>query len=169
MKTVCVDNHILLWGIREEAGKEQEDMIPRAKAFFDDCQRSKIQIMVPSIVVGELLTAIEPKNHAMVLNLLKSSFLIPSYDAAASTVFAKLWRDNKSSGLTKELQNNHSATRQELKADCMIVAIAIVRKCNAIYSHDEKLKKFANGKIEVLEIPKIAYQEELEFVDSTGN
>lgn len=161
MKPICLDTHILIWGIKEYAENGQEQMIPRTKAFFDHYQKSKIKIMVPSIVVGELLTAIDSVLHPMVINLLSSSFIIPPYDAAASSVFAKLWQENKNSGLIQEFKNRMQANRQELKADCMIVATAIVQNCSAIYSHDDKLKKFANGKIPVLEIPKLEYQEEL--------
>ena len=55
MKLVCVDNHVLVWGIKEQAMDGQEDMIPRTKAFFDDCKKNDIQIMVPAVVVGEML------------------------------------------------------------------------------------------------------------------
>lgn len=161
MKLVCVDNHALIWGIREHADNGQEAMISRTKAFFEDCRKNKIMIMVPSIVVGELLTAIEPKHYPMIINLLKSSFQIEPYDAQASALFAKLWRSKKESGVVDSIKNELQATRQELKADCMIVATAIAKNAEVIYSHDEKLKKFANGNIEVREIPVIQYQESL--------
>jgi predicted nucleic acid-binding protein len=163
MKLVCVDNHALIWGIREHADNGQEPMISRTKAFFEDCRKNKIMIMVPSIVIGELLTAIEPKHYPMIINLLKSSFQIVPYDAQASALFAKLWRAKKESGLVDDIKNELQATRQELKADCMIVATAIVKNASVIYSHDIKLKKFANGNIEVREIPALQYQESLDL------
>jgi predicted nucleic acid-binding protein len=167
MRIVCVDNHALIWGIREHADDGQEVMISRTKAFFEDCRKNKIMIMVPSIVVGELLTAIEPKHYAMIVNLLKSSFQIEPYDAQASALFAKLWREKKESGLVDSIKNELQATRQELKADCMIVATAIAKKAEVIYSHDIKLKNFANGNIAVREIPTLQYQEnfDIEFED----
>lgn len=167
MKLVCVDNHVLIWGIREHAENDQEVMIHRTKAFFDWCKSNKIMIMVPSVVIGELLTAIEPSHHAMVVNLLEAGFDIPSYDAKAAALFAKLWREKKQSGLVGKIQNEMQATRQELKADCMIVATAITRKAEVIYSHDNKLKAFANGNIEVREIPELQYQESLELEQSS--
>lgn len=163
MKLVCVDTHILIWGIRESAEGGQEDMIHRTKAFIDWCKTNKTTIMVPSIVVGELLTAIEPNHHAMVVNLLESGFDLPPYDANAAALFARLWREKKNSGLVAKLQTEMQATRQELKADCMIVATAITRNAEVLYSHDSNLKKFANGNIEVREIPELQYQEKLRF------
>ncbi len=168
MKHICLDTHVLIWGIREYAPIGQEEMIPKTKGFFEECKNNNTIIMVPSIVVGELLTAVDIQHHAMILNLLSSSFSLPPYDAQASAIFAKLWREKKESGVVKEIQNDLQATRQELKADCMIVATAIARKADVIYSHDAKLKKFANGSIEVLTIPSIPYQESLELIENTG-
>ncbi len=161
MKLVCIDNHALIWGIREVFDEGQEEMVPRTKAFFEWCKSNKTMIMVPSIVVGELLTAIEPKDHLMVINLLENGFDVPPYDAKAAALFAKLWREKKNSGVLLEIREELQATRQELKADCMIVATAITRNAEVIYSHDRKLKRFANGNIEVREIPKLQVQENL--------
>lgn len=43
----------------------------------------------------------------------------------------------------------------------MIVATSIAHKAEALYSHDIKLKNFANGSIPVLEIPKKQVQQSL--------
>jgi len=163
MKLICVDNHAVIWGIRECAQDNQQFMIPKTKAFFEWCKKNKTIIMIPSIVVGELLTAIEPRHHAMTINLLGNGFEIPPYDASAAALFAKLWRDKQESGLVKRMQEEMQATRQELKADCMIVATAMTRKAEVIYSHDKKLKSFANGNINVREIPDIQYQESFQL------
>ena len=168
MKRVCIDNHVLIWGIREHADPGQEDMIPRTKSFFDDCKKNNIQIMVPSVVLAELLTAIDPKHHAMVHNLIASSFLVPPFDSAASTIFAKLWQSRKDSGAIERIKSELGATRQELKADCMIVATGIAHKADAIYSHDSKLKNFANGAIPVLEIPRVHIQGSFELTKTSA-
>ena len=83
MKQICVDNHILLWGLREIATEGQEDMIPRTKRFLKDCEEQTTRILVPSVVLAELLTAIEPKHHALTTNLLEKGFSIAPFDAAA--------------------------------------------------------------------------------------
>mgnify|MGYP001594595056 CR=1 FL=1 len=33
MSLVCLDNHVLIWGIKEQPTKGQEDMVSRTKAF----------------------------------------------------------------------------------------------------------------------------------------
>ncbi|WP_421718341.1 type II toxin-antitoxin system VapC family toxin [Algiphilus sp.] len=165
MKQIAIDSHLLIWGMKEESEPGQEDMIPTTKAFFEHCKQKNIEILVPAVVVGELLTAIEPKHHPIVLNLLQSSFVVPPYDAAAAAIFARLWRDRKESGQVKKIQVELQATRQELKADCMIVATALAQKAEAIYSHDAKLKAFANGAISVHEVPRIQVQHNLALAD----
>ncbi|MCG8053973.1 MAG: PIN domain-containing protein [Candidatus Thiodiazotropha endolucinida] len=163
MKLVCIDSHVLVWGVREHAEEGQEAMIYRTKAFFDWCKSNKTTIMIPAVVVGEVLTAIESNHHPMIINLLETGFDIPPYDAKAAALFARLWREKKDSGLVGEIQNELHATRQELKADCMIVATAIAKNAEVLYSHDAKLKRFANGNIDVREIPVFQIQESIKF------
>ncbi|MBB3063617.1 PIN domain-containing protein [Microbulbifer rhizosphaerae] len=166
MKQVILDNHILIWGIKEQAEAGQEEMIERTQQFFEECKRKKTKLLIPSVVVGELLTAVEAKYHPMTLNLLQGSFLIPPYDAASSAIFARLWREKKESGAVNQIREELQATRQELKADCMIVATAIAQKVDAIFSHDAKLKAFANGQIQVLEVPRLQAQQRLSLEET---
>ncbi|MEZ5585272.1 MAG: PIN domain-containing protein [Candidatus Competibacteraceae bacterium] len=154
MTQVCVDTHILIWGIREYADPGQEGMINRAKFFISECEANGTRMAIPAVVLGEFLTAIDPRMHARVYNILQQSFPILPYDAAASIRFAKLWHERQHSGAIEDLINHHGATRKELKADCMIVATSIAHRVDAIYSHDGKLKKFADNEIQVLEMPQ---------------
>ena len=156
MKLVCLDSHVLLWGVREIATPGQEDLIPRAKAFLGDAKMNGLRLLVPSIVVAELLSAIEEKHHALTSNLLSSGFMTPAFDLSAASHFARLWQRKQESGLIESIRKEQGATRSELKADCMIVATSLAQKAEAIYSHDFKLKRFANGEIDVLEIPALA-------------
>jgi predicted nucleic acid-binding protein len=159
---VCLDNHILVWGIREYAEEGQDDMIQRTKSFFEVCQKNKTIMMIPSVVVGEFLTAFDAKHHASVLHALSTSFIIYPYDTKSSAIFAKLWREKKESGLIDKIRKDDTAIkRQELKADCMIVATAIAAQASAIYSYDKGLKKFAGNSINVLDLPEMPYQNEL--------
>lgn len=164
MKRYCIDNHLLIWGIREHADPGQEEMIPRTKHFFEQCKKDKIQIVVPSVVLAELLTAIDTKHHLMVNNLINSAFFVLPFDSISSVAFARLWRERQESGAIEKLKSEAGAKRQELKADCMIVASSLAHKVDAIYSHDETLRKFSNGTVPVLEIPKMPAQQPLELI-----
>lgn len=167
MKLVCLDNHILIWGIRESATSGQERMVHRAKAFIDDCFSNGTQLVIPSVVMGEMLTDIPAREHQLVINLMVKGFFLAPYDIKAAAVFAKVWKENKDSGLTQSIRNELMATRQELKADAMIVATAISLNCEAIYSYDEKLARFAGNRIPVRKMPELEIQAEMEFSGST--
>lgn len=161
MKTVCLDTHILIWSIKEQSSPGQEYMIPRAKKFLEYLESEKYIVLIPAIVVAELLMRVPPELHATVTNLLDRSFVIPPFDLQSSTYFARIWQDKQKQGIIKELQQNYQAQRDEIKADCMIVAIALSRGAECIYSYDKKLRIFANGHIEVEEIPIIPNQPSL--------
>jgi predicted nucleic acid-binding protein len=161
LKKFALDSHVFFWGIREQSEKNQEDMILRTKEFLKNCHANGDQLIFPSVVLGEILTAIEPNDYSMVHNLISQSFLIPPFDSICAQIFARLWRERKDAGVIKELIANKGAKRQELKADCMIVAICLANSVDAIYSHDEFLKKFANGSIPVLQIPNLRAQQSL--------
>lgn len=166
MKQVVLDTHILIWGIKEEAELGQEEMIERTRQFIEQCQKNGTRILVPSVVVGELLTAVETRSHLMTLNLLQSAFIVPPYDAAASAIFARLWQKKQESGAIDRIRRELSATRQELKADCMIVATAVAQKADALYSHDAKLARFAADEMKVLEVPRLQAQRRLDLEDA---
>jgi predicted nucleic acid-binding protein len=166
MKQVVVDTHILIWGIKEQADPGQEEMIERTRQFIDQCNTKGTHILVPSVVVGELLTAVEVQSHLMTLNLLQTAFVVPPYDAAASAIFARLWQKKQESGVIENIRKELGATRQELKADCMIVATAVAQKADALYSHDAKLASFAADEMSVLEVPPLQAQGRLDFQDA---
>lgn len=157
-KLFALDNHILIWGIKGFAEEDQQDKIPQAKEFLKRCKEDNIILMIPSIVAGEFLTATEPEHHAAVARMLSDMCWIPPYDLASSIQFARLWREKKQNGVIDNISKNLGATRQEIKADGMIVATAIRHNADAIYSYDGKLKSFANGNILVEHMPRYATQ-----------
>ena len=163
---VCLDTHILIWGVKEEAEAGQEEMIDKAKRFLAHLEKDGINMLIPSIVVAEFLMRIPPELHTTIINLLSKGFMIPPFDARASAIFAAIWQDRQEKKIIEDLLKNHHAKREELKADCMIVATAISRNAHILYTHDNKLMKFAAGKINVSDIPNIPEQRVL-FEDTS--
>jgi predicted nucleic acid-binding protein len=78
--------------------------------------------------------------------------MVAQYDIRAALYYAKIWRAKSDKSKLKELQEN-GKTRQELKADRMIVATALANGSECIYSHDGGLKVFGDGFIEVRSVP----------------
>jgi predicted nucleic acid-binding protein len=161
MKIVCLDTHLLIWGIKEEATEGQEEMVQKAKLFFKWLDENGIKAMIPSVVIGEFLMLIPSEMHDKITNSFQKNFIVPPYDTASASCFAKIWQKKNSDGTIEKLKNDTSASRAKLKADCQIVATAITHGASCIYSYDEDLAKFAEGYIEVKQIPDIPEQMKL--------
>ncbi len=156
MSLVCLDNHILIWGIRGIATAGQEPMIQRAKALLDELDKDNAEILVPSVVVGEFLAGVPKVQHTELLNVLNRRFQIPPFDVRAAVVAAGLWRDfaERSPTLREQLRSDFPAVEKaKLKADVQILAIALARKAEVLYTHDGALKTVASGLIAVRELP----------------
>jgi hypothetical protein len=152
---VCLDSHIIVWGIKEEATPGQENMIPKAKLFFAWLDEQKHDVIIPSVVVGELLMRVPATEHEKVTQFFEKRFRVPSFDLMCASKYAEIWQKRNEDKTIDFLKKKMNATREEIKADCQIVAIAIVQKAQCIYSYDDKLKKFAEGFIEVRQMPHL--------------
>lgn len=160
---VCFDNHILIWGIRGEATPGQEEMIRRTRLLLEYLEEKNANIIIPSVVVGEFIVKVPKENHQKVMSVLEKRFQIAPYDTAAALIAAEIWIDkNKGSiGINHELrQGLQDTSRIKLKDDCKIVATAVKFKAECIYSEDEGVKKFAEGRIKVCEVPRNLMKQE---------
>jgi hypothetical protein len=63
MALICFDTNILIWGIKEQSGKGQEEIIPRAKDFISSLD-DETTVLIPSIVVAEILMPIPKELHS---------------------------------------------------------------------------------------------------------
>jgi predicted nucleic acid-binding protein len=156
VELVCFDTHIIIWGVRGKATPGQEKNIEKAKYLTSKCEEDRIKIMVPSVVVAEVLCALEPKLHSAVSELMHRRFVIPPFDTQAALQFAEMWRNRK------QPKDDSGISRAEMKADYMITAIAIARGAKCIYSEDAGLKKFAQDYIDVRPLPNIERQMSIE-------
>jgi hypothetical protein len=159
MKIICLDNHALIWGIREQSSEGQEDMVPHTKRFIESIDNDT-SVLIPAIVFAEFLMPIPPELHPMVINLFNKNFIIAPFDALCASKFSLIWNKNKEEA--QELVKK-GITRAQLKADGLIVATAVARKAECIYSYDKWIKTFANGFVDVKEIPFIPEQKKLEL------
>ncbi len=160
MDLVCFDTHIIIWGVRGKASLGQEDSIKKAKYLIGKCEQDGIRIMVPSVVVAEVLCALEPRLHSSVSELMHRRFIVPPFDTQAALHFAEVWRNNKQ---LKD-EGRISISRAEMKADSMIIATALARGANCIYSEDTGLKKIAQDYIDVKSLPNVEMQMSIEDV-----
>jgi predicted nucleic acid-binding protein len=122
---ICLDTQILVWGIRETSTPGQEGNIAYAKRLLDTLRGEGNEIIVPAIVIAEILTALPVEVHAMTMNLFDQAFECAPFDVGCAGRFAEVWQAKKDASIVESLIGDECATKQELKADCLIVATAI--------------------------------------------
>jgi len=149
MSAVCIDNHILIWGVRKKATPGQEGMILRAELFLDLLEERKVRIMVPAVVQGEFLVRVPADKHQEVLAVFEKRFQVVPYDSVAASWAAKIYQKHKVSGTS-----HSNANRDVLKADIQILATAVTRKASVLYTHDEDLTKLASPYLRVSQLPE---------------
>lgn len=150
---VCLDTSILIWGVREFAEPGQESLIERAQHFLKRCDEEGKKVIVPSIVLGELLAGVPHDKMPGLIDIMGKRFMVLPFDTPAAIVFARMWRDWK--GKYVEETESDEYSRKLAKADHMILATAITKGAWCIYTHDKYMKRFADGSIEVFELPEM--------------
>jgi len=158
---VCFDNHVLIWGIEQNARPSQQEMILRTKHFLDSLSKDNTKAIVPAVVLSEFLMPIPAEKIGYYLNVISRNLMIAPYDAVAAIEFARIWQAKMEQKVIEKLRKEEGFGKNHLKIDGMIVATAITKKATCICSYDKGLKKFAEGYIEVREIPNLPSQQSL--------
>lgn len=149
----CVDSNIIVWGIKKQATDGQEEMIARAEKFFSRIDEYQDYVIIPTIVLAEVLAPEPTIIRAKYLEILNKTFVIAPFDARAALKYAEMMSGRLEE--VKTISNDIGIPRQKMKADHMVIATAIVNGANCIYSTDTGLKAFANGYIDVKDLPPL--------------
>lgn len=156
---VCIDSQICVWGIKGKSSPDQEHMIPKAERFFHYLDENKIEVLIPTIVLAEILMP-EPKEiHPEYMEVISKHFIIAPFDERSAMKYAEIL--NVRLEEAKDYAKDNAIRREKMKMDHAIVATAIIHGCSCIYSHDKGLASFAKDLIEVREIPPIPTQTNL--------
>lgn len=149
----CIDSNIIIWGIKKQATPGQEEMIARAEQFFFHADEYEDIILVPTMVLAEILAPEPPQIRAKYLEILSKNFVLVSFNEMASLKYAELLYNRFED--VRNIATSTNVTRQRMKVDHMIIATALVNNAAAIYSTDQGLKSFAQGYIDVRDLPPI--------------
>lgn len=150
-EVVCLDTNILIWGVKRQANPKQKHMIPRAQDLIHTLEKNRSQVIVPSLVLAELLMPVDEADYGKFFAELNRKFMVVPFDGQAAFHFATLWKQHKKR--QSEAPEQNKPTRAKMKTDFMIVATAISREADCIYSSDTDVKNFAKGSLEVRELP----------------
>lgn len=157
MAVVCIDTHILIWGIQRFARSGQEEQKDRAHALLVQLEKEKAIIVVPSIVIGEFLFGLPIEQHPRFQDMISRRFVVVPYDLPAAMQFARIMREKKTADEIEVLMGA-GATRAALKADAMIIATALSVKASGIYGHDRHMRRLCESFIPFHDIDTLSLQ-----------
>lgn len=158
-----IDSQIFIWGIKGFATAGQEHKVEQAKAFVEWLSESDYRILLPTPMMAELLSAVPKEEQAKIKQYFDKNFVVAPFDSLASEKCGELINLSLTEDKRMKAAGEQLCPRNEIKFDCMLVSIAITKRCSKVYSDDKHLKKFACGQIEVLNMPIIAKQATLDL------
>lgn len=149
----CIDSNTFIWGIKRKANPDQQDMIPRAEYLFQWIDDNKHQILLPSVVLGEILVPEPLERYPVILEKISKNFIIQDFDARAASRYAQLFTNRLDA--IKKIAKENNIDNQQMKVDHLIIACALVAGANCIYSFDKGLKAFGQTYIDVKDLPQL--------------
>lgn len=152
MSTVCFDTNIIINAIQEN---ELEENIVKTKLLIHDCKVRKINIIIPSLVIAEILMGLEQEKISFFCSDIGKLAMIVPFDIKAALEYGKISRVK----WTK--RQDLDIPRNKMKIDMLIIATAIANKAECIYSEDEGLMRVADGFIETRKLPGYRHQTEI--------
>ena len=148
----CIDANIFIWGLKKRCDPGDEGLREKAIYFIESAIENNHQIMIPTVVLAEVLSAEPLERHPVIMELIKGSMIV-DFDQRAAMKYSHLFM-NKVRELKKKA-SELDLERQKMKIDHLIIACAIVNGANCIYSHDNGIKTFGQTYIEVKDLPSI--------------
>jgi len=145
---VCIDSSILLHFLRPDTryrlpdGKSEEefDAADRVRFLIENLEHDKAKIIIPTPVLGEVLVHSGKDTDKFLETIRRSNrFDVAAFDQISAIESAELHR--RFGTTPANLRGN--STRQIIKIDRQIVAIAKVKGATTLYCDDETMAKFA--------------------------
>ncbi|MEM6263512.1 MAG: PIN domain-containing protein [Bacteroidota bacterium] len=150
---VCIDANVLVWGIKSQSSKGQEDKISQARAFLEKLDTEQKKVIVPAPVIGEILVRCTNEERKKFLKEIASRFRIVPFDTQAAVTFSATFKQTLEDQIAKEHRKRYQTPRGKMKFDLQIISIALVQGASVIYSNDPDISTFAGTLIPVKGIP----------------
>lgn len=131
-------------------GQDGQYLHARTQALKSELEQDQAVICIPTICVSEFLAGCNPDETEAVVKTFSENFECPSFNIAAASVAAKIFREAKGGK-----KDQYANSRKVLTADCKIIAIACVNNIQRIYSSDAGFRNLAKKYIrDVRDVPK---------------
>lgn len=150
---LCIDSHTFIWGLKRKCNIGDEHLMERAIYLFDWIDENKHQVMMPTVVLGEVLSPEPLERYPVILDMIKKNFIVPDFDQRAALKYAQLFT-NRIDDLKKQMKEQ-GIDKQKMKIDHLIISCALVGGANCIYSCDKGLKAFGQKYIDIKDLPQL--------------
>ena len=135
-RVVAFDSMVLAYAVRKTPS--QKGKVRRAHLLVAELERDKAVIIIPSVVVTEYLKEIAQDDRDRAANEIASWFKVEAFDLEDTVLASKLWDDGEAHRRREE-----EGYRNKMKADAMIIAVAINRGAGEFFSEDGDSRKMA--------------------------
>ena len=151
-----------------ETGEEVTHCALRIAALIDELSRPGVRVLVPTPALAEAMTASEGLEAAIDFMQSHDAFEPGSFDFRAAYELAEITKSDPNPDRRK---SGELDSRQKVKFDRQIVAIAKVHRAQVLYTDDQRQSSFAkDAGLKVvhtwnLPLPPKFAQHDLEFPD----
>ncbi len=151
-----------------ETGEEVTHCALRVQALIDKLSRSSVRVLVPTPALAEAMTASEGLEAAIEFMQSHDAFEPATFDFRAAYELAELTKSDPNADRRKAGEQD---SKQKVKFDRQIVAIAKVHGAGVLYTDDKRQSGFAkDAGLEVvhtwnLPLPIEFAQHDLDFPD----
>ena len=132
-KLVMIDSQLFIWGIKGQSSSSQEHKIAPTKRFIDWLDEDHCKILLPVPQMVELLSCVPSSEQQAIRDLFDRRFRPAAFDVLAAEKCAELIYKSLNSKELIDYRDEHKVTKNKLKFDCMLVAIAITNRVKKIY------------------------------------
>jgi predicted nucleic acid-binding protein len=153
---ICFDTNMMIWSVQAIKPDQDGEKPAKARRYLEFLRSQKKRVALPAPVVTEYLVAFPETERLAQLQLISQNFTVLAFDAATCLFAANLLaRKAELQGVAQDC----GVSRQLIKVDAMIVAIAARHQVELLISNDDKLRKLAAlANVPVDDIPDIREQ-----------
>jgi hypothetical protein len=132
-KLVCIDSQIFVWGIKKQYSEGQGRMVPKTTRLLEHLDEQKIEILLPSPVITEVLTPVPKDKFPKFFAIINRRFRVASLDTIAAMKCAEMIYDKKQNDSAfLEARKSGKYPRRKMKHDFLISAIAVANNAKCI-------------------------------------
>lgn len=166
MPLIVVDTNVLVFGLKKETEQGQTHMVERTIQWLDSLTKEKdVKVIVPATVLSELLVKCNDVQRVEFTSAISARFHIVAFDAPTALSCARMIETIHAHQESKAIFDAGYSKRW-VTPDCQILTTAQQVRADYLVSHDKSMRKLAAlayPAINAIDIPRIEYQESMEY------